>query len=101
MIGIAGSAPGTRSTFLEAPAVDILTTVPHGSYDFFSGSSLAAAQASGVAALLLERNPKLTPAQLADLFRRTARHPPDGPPGPGQIDACAALASAAGTGSCS
>jgi hypothetical protein len=101
VIGIAGSAPGTRSTFLEAPAVDILTTVPHGSYDFFSGSSLAAAQASGVAALLLERNPKLTPAQLADLFRRTARHPPDGPPGPGQIDACAALASAAGTGSCS
>jgi subtilisin family serine protease len=109
VIGIAGSAPAeagngppheARSPFLEAPGVDILTTVPHGSYDFLSGSSLAAAQVSGVAALLLERNPKLTPAQLADLFRRTARRTP-ADTGPGQIDACAALASAAGTGPCS
>src|SRR5215210_6475586 len=56
-----GKAPST----LGAPSVDILSTVPHGSYDFFSGSSLAAAQVSGIAALLLEKSPKLTPAQLA------------------------------------
>ena len=58
-----------------------------------SGSSLAAAQASGVAALLLERNPKLTPSEVAAVFHKTARL--------SQIDACAALASAAGTGPCS
>jgi len=91
VIGISGTdSPG--KAFLAAPAVDILTTVPHGSYDFFSGSSLAAAQASGVAALLLERNPKLTPPELAALFHKTAHL--------SQIDACAALVSASGTGSC-
>jgi subtilisin family serine protease len=93
VIGISGSdPPGSPARYLAAPAVDILTTVPHASYDFFSGSSLAAAQASGVAALLLERNPRLKPAELAALFRKTAHL--------SQIDACAALASAAGTGSC-
>lgn len=90
VIGISGSDPPGR--FLGAPAEDILTTVPRGSYDFFSGSSLAAAQASGVAALLLERNPKLTPSELAALFHKTARL--------SQIDACAALVGASGTGSC-
>lgn len=88
VIGISGDPPGK---FLAAPAEDILTTVPRGSYDFFSGSSLAAAQASGVAALLLERNPRLTPPELAALFHKTARQ--------ARIDACAALAGA-GTGSC-
>jgi hypothetical protein len=63
---------------LAAPGVEILTTVPHGSYDFLPGSSVAAAQVSGIAALLLEKNPKLmrlgivirgkqrVPANLAD-----------------------------------
>ncbi|MEA2559948.1 MAG: hypothetical protein QOH06_1452 [Acidobacteriota bacterium] len=94
VIGISGNVqpepPG--QAFLAAPAVDILTTVPRGSYDFFSGSSIAAAEASGVAALLLERNPKLTPPELAALFHKTARL--------SQIDACAALVSASGIGSC-
>ena len=80
---------------LGAPSADILTTVPHGSYDFFSGSSLAAAQVSGVAALLLEREPRLTPAQLADLLLRTSRRH-----SPAQVDACAALAAALGQGGC-
>jgi subtilisin family serine protease len=86
---------------MGAPAVDILTTVPHGSYDFFSGSSFAAAQVSGVAALLLQREPKLTPPQLAALLRKTA-HPVQDQAGedPLQIDACAALASALGSGTC-
>ncbi|HZF07911.1 MAG TPA: S8 family serine peptidase [Thermoanaerobaculia bacterium] len=80
---------------LAAPGVDILTTVPHGSYDFFTGSSLAAAEVSGVAALLLERNPKLTPAQLGALIRKTARplRLPPGEPDPPVflVDACAAV----------
>lgn len=87
---------------LAAPGVDILTTVPHGHYDFFSGSSFAAAQVSGVVALLLEREPRLTPPQLAALFHRTA-HPIPVSPGAGeasasidQVDACAALAASLG-----
>src|SRR5205823_7724294 len=55
---------GHSRAMLAAPGVDILTTMPHGSYDLFSGSSAAAAEVSGIAALLLEKNPKLTPAQL-------------------------------------
>lgn len=81
---------------LAAPGVDILTTVPHASYDFFSGSSLAAAQVSGVAALMLEKNPKLTPAQLAAVIHKTAR--PLSPATVGEVDACAAVASVAGGG---
>jgi len=50
---------------LYAPGVDVLSTVPGGGYDFFSGSSMAAAHVSGLAALLLERQPRLTPAELA------------------------------------
>jgi subtilisin family serine protease len=116
VIGIAGLdglkggvrvVAGRRSTAtLAAPAVDILTTVPHASYDFFSGSSFAAAQVSGIAALLLEKNPRITPAQIAVLIRKTA-HPV---PGMGlngaaasivsQVDACAALSSALGAGGC-
>jgi subtilisin family serine protease len=106
----AASAASVRSPpgdppVLAAPAVDILTTVPHGSYDLFSGSSLAAAEASGIAALLLQRDPHLTPSQLAALLRRTA-HAGTPPAGAGlgaalgQVDACAALASALGEGSC-
>lgn len=86
---------------LGAPAVDILTTVPHASYDFFSGSSLAAAQVSGIAALLLEKNPKLTPDRIAELIRRSAKPVPPAQGSPVQVDACAALASALGAGTCS
>jgi subtilisin family serine protease len=91
----AAAHPRGSPSELGAPSADILTTVPHGSYDFFSGSSLAAAQVSGVAALLLEREPQLTPAQLADLLRRTSRRH-----SPAQIDACAALAEVLGQGGC-
>ena len=85
-----------REPLLAAPGVDVLTTVPHASYDFFTGSSLAAAEVSGVAALLLERNARLTPAQLAALLRKTARpiRLSNGEPDSGVslVDACLALA---------
>jgi hypothetical protein len=43
-----------------APGENVLTTIPFGTYDFFSGSSIAAAQVSGIVALLLELKPDLT-----------------------------------------
>jgi subtilisin family serine protease len=96
--GLTVTAGGKPSSTLAAPSVDILTTVPHGSYDFFSGSSLAAAQVSGIAALLLEKSPKLTPAQLAAIIRKTAHTL--SPSTIAQVDACAAVASLAGGGGC-
>lgn len=107
VIGILGSdlqggttAPaGNRIlSTLAAPSVDIFTTAPKASYDFFSGSSFAAAQVSGIAALLLEKSPKLTPAQLAAVIRKTARSLPPSPIA--QVDACAAVASVAGGARC-
>ena len=44
---------------IKASGDHILTTLPNGTYDFVSGSSLAAAQVSGVIALMLELNPDL------------------------------------------
>lgn len=107
VIGIRGSDPLGNTTApagvktistLAAPSVDILTTAPKDAYDFFSGSSFAAAQVSGIAALVLEKNPKLTPAQLAAVIRKTAR--PLSPAPLAQVDACAAVASVAGGARC-
>ena len=49
---------------VAAPGVDILAAAPDGQYQMTSGTSVATAHASGVAALLLARNPKLTPDAL-------------------------------------
>lgn len=57
-------AAGTGPTSIALPEVAILTTVPNGGYDFFGGSSLAAAQLSGLVALLLERRPGLSIREL-------------------------------------
>ncbi len=48
---------------IAAPGRDILTLVPGGSYDFATGSSLAAAQISGTVALLRALSPGLGAAQ--------------------------------------
>jgi subtilisin family serine protease len=77
---------------LRAPARDIVTLVPDGHYDFASGSSLATAQVTGVVALLLARNQRLTADRLRSLLEQsTARH--DTTHGPYlSVNACAALA---------
>jgi len=103
VIGVLGSddlqgpptvPPGHSSATLAAPGVDILTTMPHGAYDLFSGSSAAAAEISGVAALLLEKNPRLTPSEISAILHKTS-HPIATDP-VGEVDACAAVASLAG-----
>jgi subtilisin len=69
---------------LEAPGDEILTTVPGGSFDFFSGSSFAAAHVTGIAALILEHRPQLAPNDLEKLLFATRAGP--------RVDPCAALA---------
>lgn len=61
--------------WLAGPAVDILTTAPRGGYDFYTGSSYAAAYVTGVIALLLSQRPGLPldeiRARLRDASSRT------------------------------
>jgi hypothetical protein len=92
----AAGGEGGDDRVLLAPGVDVLSTVPGGGYDFFSGSSLAAAHVSGLAALLLERQPRLAPAELA---RRMAAARGGAT---AAVDACRAVADLVGAaGGCS
>jgi subtilisin family serine protease len=61
---------------VAAPGVDVLADAPDGGYQLISGTSVAAAHASGVAALLLAREPKLTPAGVRRALVRSARKIP-------------------------
>jgi subtilisin family serine protease len=55
-----------------APGVEILAPAPGGSYQVTSGTSVAAAHASGVAALLLARRPNLSSNDVRRILTRTA-----------------------------
>ena len=58
---------------VAAPGVDILVPAPDASYQLTTGTSVASAEVSGVAALLLERNPKLTPDDVRTILTTSAR----------------------------
>jgi subtilisin family serine protease len=73
--GVEALPPGV----LAAPGRDVLTLVPGGRYDFASGSSVAAAHVSGIAALLLALQPLLEAPALRSLLA--------GDPAPGQATA--------------
>src|ERR1041385_5761414 len=59
-------AQANRGTHIAvaAPGVNILAAAPDGGYQMSSGTSFAAAQISGIAALLIERNPRLDAASI-------------------------------------
>jgi subtilisin family serine protease len=59
---------------VAAPGVDILEPAPNGTYQVTTGTSVAAAHVSGVAALLLERNPALDPASVHELLTLSAKN---------------------------
>lgn len=63
----------TKQQVIAAPGLEILTTAPHNSYAFLSGSSLAAAHVSGVAALLLQYQPGLEPAALTSALKQSGQ----------------------------
>jgi hypothetical protein len=59
---------------VAAPGVDVLVPAPDAGYQLTTGTSVAAAEVSGVVALLLERNPRLTPKDVRRILMRTAKH---------------------------
>jgi subtilisin family serine protease len=58
---------------VSAPGVDIFLPAPDEKYQMASGTSFCAAYISGLAALLLERNPALKPDEVRTILMRTAR----------------------------
>ncbi len=85
---------------VAAPGVDILVPAPEDTYQLTTGTSVASAEVSGVVALMLERNPRLRPADVRRILTTTARRlgtaPRDNNFGSGLVDPLKAIA-AAGT----
>ena len=96
------SAPGTALSTVNTGA----TSPDSGAYDyaFKSGTSMATPHVSGIASLMLSRNPALTPSQVISKIQTTARAFPTGTGrdcttalcGAGIIDAGAAVLAAGG-----
>jgi hypothetical protein len=93
--------PSMPATALFAPGREILTLLPGGHYDFASGDSIATAQVSGVVALLLAKNPRLSAEHAYRLLRDTSTHLGANGGDRLLVDACAAVISLVGHGSCS
>lgn len=96
-------AASNRGGFIavSAPGVEIFLPAPEEKYQMTSGTSFSAAYISGLAALMLERNPALKPDEVRAILMKTARDL--GPPGrddqfgAGEADAFAAVSAVVST----
>jgi subtilisin family serine protease len=79
---------------LAAPGVDIIAPAPNGEYPPLSGTSMAAAHVTGVAALLKELVPGMSATELLSVLQNNVRDlgepGRDSQYGNGLLDACAA-----------
>ena len=78
LCGLVGMQPGANYIMLPVPSrcdLDGLDddTSNRDGWGAFSGTSAAAPQLAGVSALLLQKNPGLTPAEIQAVLRRTCR----------------------------
>jgi hypothetical protein len=80
---------------VAAPGSQIMVAIPDGGYEMSSGTSHAAAEVSGIVALMLERKPGMTPDQARATLLATAKDigAPGRDPlfGAGLVDAYAAI----------
>lgn len=89
--------PGLTKPDVSAPGVNVNSTTIGGGYsgDTWTGTSMACPHVAGVAALMLQRNPSLSPAGLDSLLEQTALDlgaaGKDNTFGSGLIDAYAAV----------
>lgn len=61
----------TEKPDISAPGDKIISTVPGGRMESMSGTSMAAPHVTGVAALLFQVNPKLTPVQVREILAKS------------------------------
>ncbi len=67
---------GRAKVHVVAPGASILSTVPGGGYGYMSGTSQATAFVSGIAAMLLAVNPKLSFSKLKEHIENSTRKLP-------------------------
>jgi subtilisin family serine protease len=91
VIGVANSDREHNGATLAAPATHVLTLRPNNEYDFESGTSVAAAEMTGIVALLLSANSRLTSDSIVSLLKSSAETATQ----PASIDVGAALAKVA------
>jgi subtilisin family serine protease len=65
----AGSIP---LDYVVAPGVNILSTTPGDTYEYFNGTSMATPHVAGVAALIFSANPNLTANEVESIITATA-----------------------------
>jgi subtilisin family serine protease len=62
---------GSKTVDIFAPGVDIYSTVPNGTYEDNSGTSMACPAATGVAAIIRGYFPELSAAQVKEVLMKT------------------------------
>ncbi len=61
-----------RYISVAAPGVDVLVPAPGGAYQLTTGTSVAAAEVSGIAALMVQVRPDITPDEVQKVLQATA-----------------------------
>lgn len=72
MADFSNDAGTTPLDYVVAPGVEVLSTTPGDTYQYFDGTSMATPYVAGVAALILSANPNLTPAEVETILTQTA-----------------------------
>ncbi len=83
VIAVQTSGQYDPRSVIFAPGKDLLTTSPGNGFEFVTGSSFAAAQVTGLLALLLQAAPDMQPDEAKVMLLKASRH--------GQLDACSLL----------
>jgi subtilisin family serine protease len=68
---------GQTHVDVAAPGENIYSTLPGGRFGYMTGTSQATAFVSGIAALLLAHDPKLTPQEIKDIIMRSVDPVPE------------------------
>ncbi len=71
MVQSAKAAPQLLTAIINPEVTCVVPQAAGGNYDFLSGTSMAAPQVAGVAALLLAKNPNLTAVQMKEAIMST------------------------------
>ncbi|MCM2283042.1 MAG: S8 family serine peptidase [Bdellovibrionaceae bacterium] len=58
---------------ISAPGKDVVSSIPGGRLEAMSGTSMAAPHVTGVTALLMQANPKITPAQMREILIKSSK----------------------------